>query len=177
MAERIEFLSAVVLVSRAADRLAAFYRDVLGVPLEREQHDAAASGPSVKPTGAASGPSVKPTGPAPHWGCTLGDLHFAIHPVEDFPEDPNVGVGAVKLAFAVFDIDEVVQALEARGLELAYPPKDLGWCKMTAVRDPDGNYVELTELGADWYRHLEKRKDEGHDLVTRHKRLTSLKKQ
>ena len=154
MLEPIEFLSAVLLVSRDAARLAAFYRDVLGVPLQEEQHDDT----------------------EPHWGCTLGDLHFAIHPVEDFPEDPRAGVGAVKLAFAVFDIDEATRRLEDGGVELAYPPKDLGWCKMTAVRDPDGNYVELTELGDDWFRHLEKRKDEGHDLVERHKRLVGLGK-
>jgi predicted enzyme related to lactoylglutathione lyase len=153
MSERIEFLSAVLVVSRDAPRLAAFYRDVLGVPLAEEQHGDTDL----------------------HWGCTLGDLHFAIHPVADFPEDPRDGTGAVKLAFAVFDIDEVARRLEDRGVELVYPPKDLGWCKMTAVREPDGNYVELTELGDDWFRHLEKRKDEGYDLLQRHKRLIARK--
>lgn len=152
MAERIEFLSAVHVVSRHAERLATFYRDVLGVPLSVEQHD------------------EEP----PHWGCTLGDMHFTIHPAADFSDDPATGVGAIKLAFAVFDIDEVAERLEERGVGLLYPPKDLGWCKMTAIRDPDGNYIELTELGDDWYRHLEKRKDEGHDLVLRHKKLEGL---
>jgi catechol-2,3-dioxygenase len=57
-AERTEFLSAVLLASRQPDRLAVFYRDVLGLPLHEEQH--------------GSG-SV-------HWGCELGDVHFAIHP-------------------------------------------------------------------------------------------------
>lgn len=152
MAERVEFLSAVLLVSRNAERLAAFYGDVLGVPLTVEQHDAE----------------------PPHWGCTLGDLHFAIHPVDDFDEDPATGVGAIKLAFAVFDIDEVAARLEERGVGLLYAPKDLGWCKMTAIRDPDGNYLELTELGDDWYRHLEKRKDAGHDLLLRRKKVEGL---
>lgn len=32
--EKLEFLSAVLLVSKDAKRLAAFYRDVLNVPLE-----------------------------------------------------------------------------------------------------------------------------------------------
>jgi predicted enzyme related to lactoylglutathione lyase len=152
MAERVESLSAVLLVSRNAERLAAFYRDVLGVPLEVEQHDDNER----------------------HWGCTLGDLHFAIHPVEDFDEDPSTGVGAIKLAFAVFDVDEVADRIEGNGVGLIYPPKDLGWCKMTAIRDPDGNYIELTELGDDWYRHLEKRKDEGRDLLGRRKKLDDL---
>lgn len=138
MAETIKFLSAVLLVSHDAKRLAGFYRDVLGIPLEEERHT----------------PSNL------HWGCNLGDVHFAIHPAADFEDDPSAGVGAIKLAFGVDDIDETADTLESRGVELVYPPRDLGWCKMTAVRDPDGNYVELTELGADWYRHLEKRKDE-----------------
>ena len=151
MAERIEFVSAVHVVSRNAERLAAFYRDVLGVPLRVEHQENRA-----------------------HWGCTLGDLHFSIYPAEDFAHDAATGVGAIKLAFAVFDIDEVAERLEERGVGLLYPPRDLGWCKMTAIRDPDGNYIELTELGDDWYRHLEKRKDEGHDLVLRHKKLEGL---
>lgn len=147
MAERIEFLSAVLVVSRDAERLATFYRDVLGVPLRVEQQE----------------------NQPPHWACPLGDLHFTIYPTEGFTDDPSTGVGAIRLAFAVLDIDEVAERLEARGVGLLYPPKDLGWCKMTAIRDPDGNYIELTELGDDWYRHLEKRKDEGNDLLTRKK--------
>jgi predicted enzyme related to lactoylglutathione lyase len=152
MPARIEFLSAVLLVSEQAPALVAFYRDVLGVPLEEEHGD----------------------GDKRHWACALGDLHFAIHSVEDFEDDPSTGVGAVRLAFAVFDVDEVAAALERRGLELVYAPKDLGWCKMTAIRDPDGNYVELTELGDDWHRHLEKRKVQGFDLVQRRKKLEAL---
>ena len=54
--ERIQFLSAVLLTSRDAARLAEFYRDVLGLPLAEERH-----------------------GNVPqHWGCELGDVHFAI---------------------------------------------------------------------------------------------------
>jgi hypothetical protein len=42
-----------------------------------------------------------------HYGCNLGDLHFAIHPLETFP-DRRRGVGAVKLARNVFDIKALV---------------------------------------------------------------------
>ena len=38
MTEKIEFLSAVLLVSKDVDRLARFYRDVVGLPLEDEHH-------------------------------------------------------------------------------------------------------------------------------------------
>jgi len=136
MPQSIESLSAVMLVSPTPEGLAAFYRDVLGVPLEEEQH-----------------------GAKTYWGCSLGDVHFAIYACDDFDEAPEVGAGALKLAFTVSDIDETAEDVEESGYELAYAPRDLGWCKMTAVRDPDGNYVELTELGADWCRHLEKDDD------------------
>lgn len=156
--ERIEFLSAVHLVSSDAETLAAFYRDVLGVPLVEQQD-----------------------GDVRHWECALGDLHFAVlsdaaASLEgaDAPS-PRAG-GAIRLGFAVFDIDAVCEKLEQHGLELLYSPKDLGWCKMTAIVDPDGNYVELTELGDDWFRHLEKRKVEGHDLLLRYKKLDALER-
>jgi len=147
MAERIEFLSAVVLVSNDAETLVVFYRDVLGVALVQEQ--------------AEDGRRC--------WGCSLGDVHFTVYGVDDFDDDPQVGAGAIKLRFAVPDIDAVAARLEERGVELAYSPKDLGWCKMTAIRDPDGNFIELTEMGADWFRHLEKRKLEREDLLLRRK--------
>lgn len=129
--QRVEHLSAILLVSAQADALAAFYRDALGMPLA-------------------------PAEGGGRWTCALGELHFAIHPSTDFEEAPELGTGNVRLGLSVQDLDAMAASLEGRGIELLYTPKDLGWGKMTAVRDPDGNYVELTELGDDWYRHLEK---------------------
>lgn len=146
MVEKLEFLSAILIVSRDAKRLAEFYRDKLGVPLEDERHDDT---------------------PHPHWGCQLGDLHFAIHPIEDFPEDTQAGVGAIKLAFTVFDMESFAAGLQERGVELVYPPRDLGWSKMTAVRDPDGNYIEFTELADSVYQGYEERRGQGFDLIAR----------
>jgi catechol-2,3-dioxygenase len=37
--EDVQFLSGVILVSRQPERMAEFYRDVLGLPLTEEQHD------------------------------------------------------------------------------------------------------------------------------------------
>src|SRR5262245_46948367 len=145
MREKLEFLSAVLLISGDAKRLATFYRDVLNVPLEDEQHGET----------------------EPHYGCTLGDLHFAIHPIADFKDAPEAGVGAVKLAFNVFDLSALVKAVEGNGHKFLYPVKDLGWTKMTAIKDPDGNLVELTELGDDWFQMLDDRKKNGLDLVAR----------
>ena len=54
----------MLVVWENAKRLADFSRDVVGVPLRQERHGDT----------------------RPRWGCTLGEIHFAIHPVESFPD-------------------------------------------------------------------------------------------
>ena len=144
MSEKIEFLSAVLLVSKNPAQLAAFYRDVVGLPLEDEDH----------------GKMDK------HYGCELGDLHFAIHPVSNF-EGTATGVGAVKLAFTVFDMKAFVEKVQSKGAKLEYPPKDTGFSLMTALYDPDGNYIEFTQLSDRWFKHLQNRREKGIDVVSR----------
>jgi catechol 2,3-dioxygenase-like lactoylglutathione lyase family enzyme len=140
-----QFLSAVLLVSNDPDRLARFYRDILRIPLEDEQHDDSAK----------------------HYGCELGDLHFAIHPAEDFPKQDKPVVGSVKLAFEIFDMDGFLEHLRAHGVMPLYPPKPLGSSRITALRDPDGNEIEFTQLSASWFEHLKKRREQGHDILQR----------
>jgi predicted enzyme related to lactoylglutathione lyase len=144
MSEKIEFLSAVLLVSKNPERLANFYRDVVGLPLEDEEH----------------GQTEK------HYGCELGDLHFAIHPISNF-EGTGYGTGSVKLAFTVFDMNAFVERVKSKGFQLAYEPKDTGFAKMTALTDPDGNDIEFTQLSDRWFQHLESRKKQGVDVVSR----------
>ena len=144
--EKIEFLSAVLVISNDVDRLAKFYSEVVGLPLAAEEH----------------GKLKK------HYGCELGDLHFAIHPPENF-SDQNAKVGAVRLAFTTFDVHSLAKRIEQAGYELAFQPKDTGFALMTATHDPDGNYIEFTQLGERWYKYLESRKAKGHDVVERWK--------
>ena len=103
-----------------------------------------------------------------HWGTELGDIHFAIHPETNFPQSPT-GNASVKLAFTTFDLDSVLSRFEDHGVELAYPVKDEGFGRMVAIRDPEGNFIEFTELTDDWFEHLERRKKQGHDPVARWK--------
>ncbi|HZH03715.1 MAG TPA: VOC family protein [Myxococcaceae bacterium] len=149
--EELEFISAVLLVSPDPARLATFYRDVLGVPLREDKSSA-----------------------SPTWACRLGDLYFTIHSVDQFPEDPLAGIGAVRLAFNVFDVDQFARKLIARGAGLTFPPKDMGWCRMTALRDPDGNVVQFTQPKPQWYEQLADRKKRGFDLVLRWKAVKAL---
>ena len=145
-----KFFSAIILTSQNPDRLASFYKNVLGVPLEDEQH----------------GETAK------HYGCEMGDLHFAIHPIENFGSE-TPGVGAVKLAFEIFDMNAFVGQLELKGISVLYPPKKMGPMLITALRDPDGNLIEFTQLGESWIKHLEKRRIEGHCLIQEWKRQQS----
>ena len=142
--EKIEFLSAVLVVSKDPKRLAEFYRDIVGIPIEAEEHKDA----------------------LPHWGCTLGDVHFAIHPIEDFP-DGRSGIGAIKLAFTVFDIEALATRLRSNGVALLYPPKDTGFFWTTAIEDPDGNFIEFTQLIDEWFESLESRRADGVDVIAR----------
>jgi len=143
--EALRFISGVILVSRQPERATRFYREVLGLPLTQERHGDT----------------------QPHWGCELGDVHFAIHPAEDYPEDPVTGPSPVKLAFMVFDLPRMIEWLDHCGIPLCYPPAELGeQSQITAVRDPDGNLVELTQLGPGWLDHLKEHRATGHDLVS-----------
>jgi predicted enzyme related to lactoylglutathione lyase len=148
--EQIQFFSAILIVSENPARLASFYREVVGIPLKDEAHDES----------------------LPHYGCTLGDLHFAIHPVETFP-DRRRGVGAVKLAFNVFDIKALAARLEGSGVKLLYPPHDTGFFISTAINDPDGNFIEFTQMCDDWFKQLDERRQSGRDVVSRWNYLRS----
>jgi catechol 2,3-dioxygenase-like lactoylglutathione lyase family enzyme len=139
--ERIQFLSAILLTSREPARLTEFYRDVLGLPLVEERH-----------------------GTTPlHWGCELGDVHFAIHPRDGAPPP-----GPIRLAFWVFDLESFARGLERRGVSLRYPIRRLGPTSLiTAIVDPDGNEIELTQMGEDWLRHLAEHRRQGADVLAR----------
>ncbi len=144
----VNFFSAVLLVSKDAERLASFYKNILGVPLEDEQHGEAKL----------------------HYGCELGDLHFAIHPTDNF-EGESPGVGSVKLAFEVFDIDSFVQEMAKKNVDVLYAPKQMGPMRITAIKDPDGNLIEFTQLGKRWVDHLEKRRKDGQCVIERWKQV------
>jgi catechol 2,3-dioxygenase-like lactoylglutathione lyase family enzyme len=120
----VRSVSAVIVVSNQAPAVAAFYRETLGIPLEDEQHEGG--------------------GEVLHYGCTLSGLHFAVHPVENWPYAAEVGPGGFRIALRIDDAD--ASAAELRRLGQAFTgPVDEGWAKMIQLRDPDGNYVELVQ--------------------------------
>ena len=60
-----------------------------------------------------------------------------------------------------------VARIEKANVELAYPPKNTGFAMMTAITDPDGNYIEFTQLSDHWFKHLKSRREKGIDVISR----------
>jgi len=121
----IDRVSANIIVTKDAPRLAAFYREKLGIPLQEERHGGG--------------------GEALHFGCFLEGIHFAIHPVENWQAAPETGPGGTRVAFAIGDAEGAASTLRARGVE-CLGPLDMGWARLVFCRDPDGNLIELVRM-------------------------------
>jgi predicted enzyme related to lactoylglutathione lyase len=134
------FITAVILTSRDTERLASFYRDILEVPIEVEDH-----------------------GGSKHYGCELGELHFAIHPARD---NSTVGTGAIAFGLQVFNLDAFVTKLEKAGVKTLFPAGERGFAKMTAINDPDGNMIYLTQMTDKWLKWIgERRSSKQFDII------------
>ena len=140
----LAYFSGILLISKNPLRLANFYRDLFAIPLTEEQHGESDT----------------------HYGCELGDIHFAIHGHHEEGEGTDFGTGAVKIAFEVFDISAFSKKASGLGVPLLYEARDMGFMKMTALRDPDGNLVEATELSDGWFKHIEEQRSKGHDMLS-----------
>lgn len=112
---RVGAIDAVMLDSPDEARLAGFYRDELGVPLEEERH-----------------------GSELHWGCFVAGVHFAIHEVTE-----TSAAGGFRLSFQVDDVDLAISELRSRGVAIVDEPHDRPFGRIAAVADPDGNTVYL----------------------------------
>src|SRR5437588_2179421 len=105
--------------TRTLDRAVEFYRDVLGLPLLRQEGD--------------------------QWALfDAGPVQFALHGVID---GHPVAPGGATAVFRVDDLDGAVRALEERGVafhdHLGEVPG--GVARFRSFSDPDGNTVQLIE--------------------------------
>ena len=113
----------VILVTDDVERLAGFYRDVLELPLEREEH----------------------AGLPVHYGVDIGATHVGIHPPQSFART-QARAGGTVVALQVDDLDSWLERLAAKGVAPAVPKHDEGFGPVAALEDPDGNLIELVEL-------------------------------
>ena len=120
MTKLIHAMKSVVLTSDNPEKTAAFYRDVLDLPLEAEQH----------------------RGTSRHFACQVGDLHFAVHERVTFwlqtarvTEPPGTIV-----SFQIQDLDALLARLAEQNVEVI-ARQNIGPMKFIALRDPDGRHV------------------------------------
>ncbi len=116
----IQVERAVVLYTADPERLASFYRDTLGFPLEPET-DA----------------------PPAEFSCELGSVCVSVRGVDD-EADARSRIGAMVLSLAVADLDAYLSALRQEGVE-AGPVLLPDGARGARLRDPDGNELELVE--------------------------------
>jgi catechol-2,3-dioxygenase len=125
----IDDVTAVLLVSSNAKKLREFYIATLGLPLEEEVHD------------------DMPL----HYGCDLGDVHFAIHPTGGgWPGVPTRNAQSPVITFSTSDLKNVAARLSAHGVKVI-GPTDHGFARGVSFRDPDENHISLLEYGADYW--------------------------
>jgi catechol-2,3-dioxygenase len=125
----IDDVTAILLVSPNAKKLYEFYRATFGLPLEEEVHD----------------------GMPLHYGCDLGDVHFAIHPASGgWPGVPTRNAQSPVITFSTSNLKAVAQRLTSRGIKVTGPTEH-GFARGVSFRDPDGNFVSVLEYGPDYW--------------------------
>ncbi|MBI3537913.1 MAG: VOC family protein [Chloroflexi bacterium] len=108
-------LAYTIIYVNDIEKSTAFYRDVLGIPLDY----AAPGWVQFKARGAA----------------------IVLHPRVDAFANGN----AVHLTFRVVDLDATHQSLYARGVRFVAPPKATSFGKHATLFDPDNNLIDLIE--------------------------------
>jgi catechol 2,3-dioxygenase-like lactoylglutathione lyase family enzyme len=121
-ANSVESLSVVLLLARDTGRTSAFYRDVLGLPLQEEEHD----------------------GRHAHYACRLGSIYFTIQPAADLDAPHGErSLDLLQLCFNVADIDAFVLRLEEQDVRPVHPPRQFERTRYTTFLDPDGRHVRV----------------------------------
>jgi predicted enzyme related to lactoylglutathione lyase len=110
-----------ILVSRDLDRLAGFYRSLLGASeIER----------------------VPAEGPTFFVGLRIGDSNLGVVSDGDAPEGPQ----RMLLSIDVPDVDALLPRVAELGGQVRGPANDMPWGQRVAhLQDPDGNTVNLTQ--------------------------------
>src|SRR5262245_45727080 len=119
---QVQGLSVVLLLTADTERLVAFYRDVLGIPLEAEEHD----------------------GRHKHYACALGPIYFTIQRATDLgAPTPERGYDFLQLCFTVADLEAFMQHLRDRQVAPLHPPLPFEHTRFTTLLDPDGRHVRV----------------------------------
>lgn len=113
----LQDLAYTVIYVNDIDKSTAFYRDILGIPLDY----AAPGWVQFKSHGAA----------------------LVLHP--KLEQQTNAGDAKVHITFRVDDLGAIYSALTARAVRFAAPPATVGFGKHATLFDPDNNAIDLIE--------------------------------
>ena len=115
----VKRLNVVYLYVRDLDRSIAFYRGVLGIPVERDAHN-------------------------PDWAeARFSDgVRFALHPWHEGV--PEISSGSVMIDFEVESLDGAIARLREAGVEPSEPLREF-WGSVCSFTDPDGYRIDLFE--------------------------------
>ena len=128
MAKQNRLTFVALSVSNLARSLA-FYRDVLGLPLRDESHDAELN-------------DLWFGGPHAAYSWTDGAfMHFALYPCRE-PQRPVST--AAQIGFHVADFGAVHARVVEAGFRVVQSPRDEPWGITARYLDPDGNIVSIT---------------------------------
>lgn len=113
-------LTLIVLKTQDVHGLAEFYSS-LGLSFEKHNH--------------GNGPT--------HYTVEIGRIVFEIYPL---PDKALKADDTTRLGFKVENLNERVQILENKGIEIVSKPKMKEWGYTAVVKDFDGRRIELTEI-------------------------------
>lgn len=126
----LDRLTFVALSVSNLDRSLNFYRDIVGIPLHEDSHDAVLNDPWYGGVHAA-------------YSWTDGAyIHFAIYP----SRKPNRPVStAAQIGFHILNFDQVFARIASHGVSVVQQPRQEPWGRTARFLDPDGNIVSITE--------------------------------
>lgn len=119
-----KFLAALILRCEEPARVAEFYRDALGLPLEKRSNH--------------------------QFTCLLGATFFAIHGLQP----GQAATTNAEIGIHISDLDNFVEDLIRKKIVLKEPITDLPWARAATILDPLGNSIYLMQLPDRSIQHI-----------------------
>src|SRR5262245_6927772 len=119
---QVEALAVVLLLTRDTTRTAAFYREVLGLMLQEEEHG----------------------GRHKHYACRLGSIYLTIQLGADLGEpEPGREHDSLQLCFTAASMEKFLEHLKAHQVKPLHAPRSFEQTTFTTLIDPDGRHVRV----------------------------------
>jgi len=127
------------------DQALHFYRDLLGLKVEKEMEEA---GDYIDKISSLKNICVRTVKMAADDGNLVELLYYKSHPTEPDQNRAINKIGCSHVAFTVLNLEYEYQRLKKHGVSFHAPPQYSpdGYAKVTFCKDPDGTLIELVEV-------------------------------